>query len=96
MCGCVCVFILTHVQLFVTPWTVACQDPLSIEIPNPGIKPMSLVSPALIGGLSTTVAPGEPIGDRCRALTTQEHKQLSVSTFYMILFHSSSTCLLFF
>ena len=89
-------FVLTHVQLFATPWTVVCQDPLSMEIPNPGIKPMSLVSPALIGGFSTTVPPGKPIGDRYMALNIQEHKQLSVFTFYMILFHSSSTSLLFF
>ena len=52
------------VQLFATPWTVACQAPLSMgfsrqeywsglpcpfpgDLPNPGIKPMSLTSPAL-------------------------------------------------
>ena len=28
---CVCVQLLSHVQLFVTPWTVACQAPLSME-----------------------------------------------------------------
>ena len=55
---------LSHVQLFVTLWTVACRSPLSLEfsgqeyrsglpflppgdLPNPGIKPMSLASPAL-------------------------------------------------
>ena len=54
----------SHVQLFVTPWTVARQAPLSIELcrqeywsrspfptpgdlPEPGIKPTSLVSLAL-------------------------------------------------
>ena len=26
-----CVYVLSHVQLFVTPWTVACQAPLSME-----------------------------------------------------------------
>ena len=53
-----------HVQLFVTPWTVACQSSLSLgfsgqeyrgglpflppgDLPNPGIKPISLASPAL-------------------------------------------------
>jgi len=25
-----CMYILSHVQLFVTPWTVACQAPLSM------------------------------------------------------------------
>ena len=55
---------LSHVQLFVTLWTVACRSPLSLEfsgqeyrsglpflppgdLPSPGIKPMSLASPAL-------------------------------------------------
>ena len=28
---CVCVCVLSPVQLFKTPWTVACQAPLSIE-----------------------------------------------------------------
>ena len=27
---CSCVWVLCHVQLFVTPWTVACQAPLSM------------------------------------------------------------------
>ena len=56
------------VQLFATPWTVACQAPLSIRfsrqvglpcpplgyLPDPGIKPTSRVSPALAGGFFTT------------------------------------------
>ena len=54
----------SHVRLFVTPWTVACQALLSMgfsrqedwiglpcsppgDLPNPGIKCMSPVSPAL-------------------------------------------------
>ena len=54
----VAVQLLSHVQLFVTPWTVACQDPLflgffrqeywsrlpfpsPVDLPIPGIKPMS-------------------------------------------------------
>ena len=61
-------------QLFVTPWTVAHQAPLSMEcsrqeycsglpftlpgyLPNPGIKPRSLMSPALAGRLSLGQAP---------------------------------------
>ena len=48
----------SHVQLFVTVWTVALQEPLSMEwvavpsawdFPNQGIKPGSLKSPALAG-----------------------------------------------
>ena len=62
---------LSPVQLFVTPWTIACQAPLSIgfsrqeywsgmpyfppgDFPDPGIKPMSLMSPALAGEFFTT------------------------------------------
>ena len=58
---------LSPVQLFVTPWTVAHQAPLSMgfsrqeywsglpfpppgDLPDPGIKPASLTSPALAGG----------------------------------------------
>ena len=64
---------LSHVLLFVTPWTVAHQAPLSMgfprqeywselpfpspgDLPDPGIKPMSLVSPALAGRFFTTSA----------------------------------------
>ena len=56
--------VLSCVLLFVTPWTVACQAPLSTgfskqeywirlpfptpgDLPDPGIKPVSLASPAL-------------------------------------------------
>jgi len=50
---CVCVSVLSHVLLFVAPWTVACQAPLCVEfsrqeywsglpfpqdLPDPGIK----------------------------------------------------------
>ena len=60
----------------VTPWTVACQGPLSMgsprqehwsvlpfpsprDLPNPGIEPAFLVSPALAGRFFTTVPPGK-------------------------------------
>ena len=69
-------FLLSHVQLFTTPWTEAFQGPLSIgfprqeywsglpfpspgDLPDPGIKPVSLVSPALAGGFFTTSATWE-------------------------------------
>ena len=63
--GCVCMLShFTHVQLFATLGTVACQAPLSMEfsrqeywsglpcpppgdLPDPGIEPESLLSPAL-------------------------------------------------
>ena len=63
--------LLSHVRLFVTPWTMACQAPLSMglsqqeywsglpfppprDLPNPGIKLLSPVSPVLAGGFFTT------------------------------------------
>ena len=67
--------IFCRIRLFVTPWTVAHQAPLSMglcrqecwsglpcpppgEIPNPGTKPRSLLSPELGGGFFTTTPPG--------------------------------------
>ena len=61
----------SHVQLFVTPWTVACLAPLSVafsrqeswsglpplppgHIPDPGIEPVALTSPALAGSFFTS------------------------------------------
>ena len=51
----------------VSPWTVACQAPLSVgfsrqeywsglpgDLPNPGIEPVSLTSPTLASRLFTT------------------------------------------
>ena len=66
MLGC-----FSYVQLSVTPWTVACQAPLSKgffrqeywsglpypppgEFPDPGIKLVFLLSPALAGRFLTT------------------------------------------
>ena len=69
-----CACVLSHfslVQLFVTPWTVARQAPLSMafsrqeyrsvlplptpgDLPDPGIKPISLASPSLTDGFFTT------------------------------------------
>ena len=62
---CVCVSVLSRVQVFATPQTVAHQAPLSMgfprqeywsvlpfpppgDLPDPGIEPSSLVSPALV------------------------------------------------
>ena len=64
---------LSHVQLFVNPWTIARQAPLSMEysrqeywsgltIPFPGDLPdpgIEPKSPALAGGFFTTEPPGE-------------------------------------
>ena len=82
-CASACLF--SHVQLCVIPWTVACQAPLSVgfsrqkhcsglsfpspDLPNPGIEPTSLLSPALAKGFFTTVPPGKPIQvTRCKLL----------------------------
>ena len=66
---------LSRVQLFATPWTVAhplsgfprqeyrigLPFPPSGDLPNPGIEPVSSVSPALAGGFFTTESPGKPL-----------------------------------
>ena len=71
----VCVQSFSHVQLFVTPWTVACHAPLSKEFsrqecwsglpfPPPGDLPEPGIkpsSPALAGRFFTTEPPGKPI-----------------------------------
>ena len=66
---------LSRVRLFVIPWTLACQTPLSLgffrqeywsrlpfpspgDLPDPGIKPASPVSPAL----KADSLPTEPLG----------------------------------
>ena len=74
VCMIICVYhhlsCFNHVQLFVTLWTITCQASLSMEfsrllfpslgdLSNPGIKPASLVSPALAGGFFTTSVYGE-------------------------------------
>ena len=75
---CTCTQSLSHVPLFVTPWTAAGQAPLSMELsrqeywsellfptpgdlPDPGIKLLSLVFLALAGGFFTTAPPRKPI-----------------------------------
>ena len=70
----VAVQLLSHVQLFVTPWTVACQDPLflgffrqeywsGLPFPSSGYLPdpgIEPASPELAGGFFTTEPPGKP------------------------------------
>ena len=63
---------LSHVQLFATPWTITRQalcpwDPPGKntgvgspgDLPNAGIEPASLASPALAGAFFTTSATWE-------------------------------------
>ena len=71
------------VWLFATPWTVACQAPLSMglsrqecwsgvpgDLLNPGIKLGSLVSPALAGRFFTISATwkAQILGNKCQLL----------------------------
>ena len=70
-----CVCVLSRVQLFVTPWTVAHQAPRSmgfsrqeywsgLPLPIPRDLPntgIEPMSPALAGGFFTTVPPGKPL-----------------------------------
>ena len=67
--------LLSRVQLFSTPWTVACQAPLSmgfprqeywsgLPFPSPGDLPdpgVKPTSPALAGGFFVTETPGKPL-----------------------------------
>ena len=83
--------VVSHVQLFVTPWTINCQAAQSMEfsmeeywsrlsiltpgnLPQPGIKPRSLASLALMGIFFTNVPPRQPlIITKCKHLTKQKH-----------------------
>ena len=70
----VVVYVLSHVQLLLTPWTVACQAPRSLgfprqeywgglPFPSPGGLPSpgtEPASPALAGGFFTTASLGKP------------------------------------
>ena len=71
----VTVYSLSHVQLFATPWTIDCQEPLSIgflmqehlsglPVPSPGNLLKSGIkrtSPGLADRFCTTESPGKPI-----------------------------------
>ena len=68
---------LSRVQLFATPWTVACQAPPSmgfsgqeywsgLSFPSPGDLPnpeTEPMSPELEGGFFTSAPPGKPPND---------------------------------
>ena len=71
---CLSVKLLSHVQLFATPWTVACQAPLSmgfseqeywsgLPFPSPGDLPNPGIeprSPALQADALSSEPPGKP------------------------------------
>ena len=65
-------------QSYLILWTVTCQAPLSMGFPgnntgvpfsrgsfHPGIKPVSLMSPALVGGFFITSNTWETLLFRC-------------------------------
>ena len=75
LCVCMHTCVLSHVQLFVTLWTVAFQAHLSLgfsqqeywsglpfprDLHDPGIEPVSPASPALAGRFFTIGPPGKP------------------------------------
>ena len=68
----VCVYVFSHVQLFVTPWTTACQAPLSmgfsrkehwsgLPCPSPGDIPDPGIKP-LSPAWQADSLPSEPPG----------------------------------
>ena len=86
---------LSCVRLFVTPWTVACQAPLSmgfsrqeywsgLPFPSPGDLPSPGIepgSPALEGDALTSEPPGKPLYTLCCTLYSTVHKvQKSTTT----------------
>ena len=86
---CVGVCRLSCDQTFATPWTAACQAPLSMEFSRqeywsqlPWPPPRDLphpgtkpASPALTGGFFTTEPPGKPMAKRIMELS--EHNKRS-------------------
>ena len=90
----VVVYSLSRVQLFVTPWTVTCQAPLSmgffrpdywsgLPLASPGDLPdpgIKPTSPALAGGFFTT----EPLGKSiyCHSgISNQDHSEIPRCTY---------------
>ena len=83
---------LSRFVLFLTPWTVACQAPLSmgfswqeywngLPFPSPGHLPnpgIKPASPALAGRFFTTNPPGKPIVDGFRYINPGGGKLLYI------------------
>ena len=103
-CAKVHVFMLSCVRLFVTPWTVAHQAPLSMgfskqeywsglpcpsprNLPDPGIKATSPVSPAL----QADFLPGKPMHSFSFQFLPQTYFK-SYKTFLLTLFEGKETC----
>ena len=99
-CVCMSAQSLSRVQLFATPWTVACQAPLSMGFPRqeywsglPFLSPGDLpnpgikpVSPALASGFFTTEPPGKPyVKCICVNKFTWNSADHSILCYYMTL-----------
>ena len=98
----VCVYVcvcwhFSRVQLFATPWTIACQSPLSMgfskqeywsgflcplpgDLPDPGIKPSSLMIYALSSRFFTTSTNWEALMMPIHDLSQRKHSVLSFTT----------------
>ena len=85
-----CCAVLSHVRFFATLWIVAGQTlsmrfsrqdwsglpfPAPGDLPDTGIEPVSLVSPALASGFFTTVQPG-------KSLLVKAFKLLSIQSWW--------------
>ena len=99
---CICDFSVVyevhmHVcSVFLTPWTVACQAPLSmgfsrqgywsrLPFPLPGDLPdpgMELMSPMLDGGFFTTEPPGKSHTRWCGRASVHKRSTVSSSLFF--------------
>ena len=101
---------LSHVQLFATPWTVACPAPLSMGFPrqeycsglpfpslgllDPEIEP---TSPALAGRFFTTEPPGKPLEEyypQIRTTGINRHPQNCLLLYYASFLKLKPMCFL--
>ena len=72
-----CAQLLSHVQLFVTPWTVACQAPLSIGLYSPWNSPgqnTGVGSLSLLQGIFQTQGLNQGVSHCRRILYQLSHK----------------------
>ena len=99
---CVHVQSLNCIQLFATPWTVACQAPLSMgfpgqvqllcpppgDLPEPGIEPVSLAS---AGRFLTTAPLRKPLRDGGMSKIIMNLEVITLGSLDKLLYHSGPT-----